>query len=120
MNIYRKYFRRYKWPFLIAIFCVACEALCDLLVITIMAHIIDNGIKQNLLSVVLHWGELMLLVTSVGAGFAVTRSILASRVSQRMGADLRYDVFDKITGLSETGADQIESGSLITRMTNDT
>lgn len=41
-------------------------------------------------------------------------------MSQRFGADLRYDVFSKIIRFSESSADQIESGSLITRITNDT
>jgi len=118
--MYAKYFRRYKWPFLIAVLCVACEALCDLLGPTLMAHVLNVGILGGQLAAVLHWGGLMLLVTAVGAGFAVTRSILASHVSQRMGADLRYDCFDKIMNLSEAGADRIETGSLITRMTNDT
>jgi len=120
MNIYKKYFQKYKWPFLIAVLCVACEATCDLLNPTLMANIINLGVKEGNPSAVTHWGGLMLAVTAIGAGFAVTRSILASRVSQRMGMDLRYDLFRKIMGLSEAGADEIESGSLITRMTNDT
>lgn len=62
----------------------------------------------------------MLMVTRIGACFAVTRNILASKVSQRMGADLRYDLFKKIMHFSEQSTDKIESGSLITRMTNDT
>ncbi len=37
-----------------------------------------------------------------------------------MGADLRYDLFEKIIYFSERSVDKIESGSLITRMTNDT
>ena len=118
--MYGKYFRKYKWPFLIAVFCVACEALCDLLGPTLMAQVLNVGILGSQLSAVIHWGGLMLIVTAVGAGFAVTRNVLAGRVSQRLGADLRYDLFEKIMGLSETGADQIETGSLITRMTNDT
>jgi len=85
-----------------------------------MARILDVGIQGKQLSAVMYWGGLMLIVTAAGAGFAITRNILASIVSQRMGADLRYDCFAKIMGLSETGADEIESGSLITRMTNDT
>ena len=101
-------------------FCVACEALCDLLGPTLMAQVLNIGILGSQLSAVMHWGGLMLLVTAIGAGFAVTRNILASRVSQRLGADLRYDCFQKIMSLSEAGADQIEAGSLITRMTNDT
>ena len=99
---------------------MACEAFCDLLGPTLMARILDVGIQGKQLSAVMYWGGLMLIVTAAGAGFAITRNILASIVSQRMGADLRYDCFAKIMGLSETGADEIESGSLITRMTNDT
>lgn len=118
--IYKKYFHKYKRPFLIAVACVACEAVCDLLGPTLMAHIIDFGVEKGQIAGVLRWGFMMLLVTLIGAGFAITRNILSSQVSQRMGADLRHDCFSKIMGLSEAGADKIESGSLITRMTNDT
>jgi ATP-binding cassette subfamily B protein len=120
MNIYGKYFKKYKLPFLVAVFCVAFEAICDLLAPTLMSNIINEGIDQGQLSKVYHWGTLMLVVTAIGACFAVTRNILASKVSQRMGADLRYDVFEKIVYFSEQSTDNIESGSLITRMTNDT
>ena len=120
MNLYSKYFKKYKFPFLVAVFCVAFEAICDLLGPTLMSNIINTGIEQGSLSKVYYWGMLMLIVTAVGACFAVTRNILASKVSQRMGADLRYDLFEKIVYFSEVSADKIESGSLITRMTNDT
>lgn len=120
MDLYGKYFSKYKFPFLTAIFCVASEAICDLLAPTLMSNIINMGIDQQQISEVYHWGALMLMVTFFGACFAVARNILASKVSQRMGADLRYDLFEKIIYFSEQSADKIESGSLITRMTNDT
>lgn len=120
MNLYSKYFKKYKIPFLTAVFCVALEAVCDLLGPTLMSNIVNAGIEQGLLTKVYYWGALMVLVTIMGACFAVTRNILASKVSQRMGADLRYDLFEKIVHFSELSADKIESGSLITRMTNDT
>ncbi|WP_315067536.1 ABC transporter ATP-binding protein [uncultured Clostridium sp.] len=120
MKLYSKYFEKYKFPFLIAVFCVTSEAVCDLLSPTLMSNIINTGIEQGSLSKVYYWGILMLVVTGIGACFAVTRNILASKVSQRMGADLRYDLFEKIMHFSEVSADKIESGSLITRMTNDT
>lgn len=120
MNFYSKYFNRYKFPFLTAIICVTMEAICDLLGPTLMSNIINLGIDGANLSSVYYWGGLMLIVTGLGACFAITRNILASKVSQRVGADLRYDLFRKILYFSENGADKIESGSLITRMTNDT
>jgi ATP-binding cassette subfamily B protein len=120
MKLYGKYFNKYKVPFLAAVICVALEAVCDLLGPTLMSNIINTGIEQGSITYVYYWGGLMLLVTIIGAGFAVTRNILASKVSQRMGADLRYDLFEKIVYFSEVSTDKIESGSLITRMTNDT
>jgi len=120
MQIYRKYLNKYMALFTVAVACVALEALCDLLQPTIMARIIDDGVRNGNLGSVIHFGLIMLLTTCCGAGFAAARNILASRVSQRMGADLRQDLFSKIIRFSETSADKIESGSLITRMTNDT
>lgn len=120
MTLYSKYLKRYKIPFFTAIICVAFEAICDLLGPTLMANIINLGIEGGSLSNVYYWGTLMLIVTAFGACFAITRNILASKVSQRVGADLRYDLFEKILYFAEEGADKIESGSLITRMTNDT
>lgn len=120
MKLYGKYFNKYKIPFITAILCVALEAVCDLLGPTLMSKIINTGIARNSMSNVLYWGVRMLIVTAIGACFAVTRNNLASSVSQRMGADLRYDLFRKIIYFSEESADKIESGSLITRMTNDT
>jgi ATP-binding cassette subfamily B protein len=120
MKLYSKYFKKYKLPFLIAVFCVTLEGICDLLGPTLMSNIINTGIEQGSLTDVYYWGSLMLMITGIGACFAVTRNILASKVSQHMGADLRYDLFKKIMNFSEESADKIESGSLITRMTNDT
>jgi len=120
LRLYSKYFNKYKIPFITAILCVALESVCDLLGPTLMSNIINTGIAQSSMSNVLYWGARMLLVTAIGACFAVIRNNLASTVSQRMGADLRYDLFRKIIYFSEESADKIESGSLITRMTNDT
>ncbi|OOM10472.1 putative multidrug transporter membrane\ATP-binding components [Clostridium saccharobutylicum] len=120
MKLYSKYFKKYNIPFSVAVFCVELEAVCDLLRPTFMSNIINTGIEQGALSRVYYWGMFMLIVTAIGACFAVTRNVLANKVSQRMGADLWYDLFKKIVHFSEDSTDKIESGSLITRMTNDT
>lgn len=120
MKLYGKYFRRYKVPFFIAVVCVTLEAVCDLLGPTLMSRIVNSGIEKGSLAKVYYWGMLMLIVTLAGACFAVSRNILSSQVSQKMGADLRADLFEKIMSFSEVSVDKVESGSLITRMTNDT
>jgi ATP-binding cassette subfamily B protein len=94
--------------------------MADLLQPTIMARIIDEGVRERNVETVIGYGLLMLFITFLGAVFATVRNILASKVSQGFGKDLRADLFEKIMNFSESSADRMESGSLITRMTNDT
>lgn len=82
MVIYRNYFKKYRFKFLIAVSCVFFEAVCDLLQPAIMSRIIDTGIKNSRVDLVLKLGLMMLIITICGAGFAATRNILASKVSQ--------------------------------------
>jgi ATP-binding cassette subfamily B multidrug efflux pump len=120
MGIYKKHLSKYKLPFSTAVICVFFEAMCDLLQPTVMSHIIDEGVRSSRIDTVIGYGLLMLAITALGAGFATVRSIISSRVSQRFGADLRSEVFGRIINFSEVSADKIESGTLITRVTNDT
>lgn len=119
MKIYMRYFTKYKYRFFIAVSCVALEALCDLLGPTLMSHIINDGIELGMIQNVYLWGGRMIFAAALGAVFAVSRNIIASKVSQSFGADLRYDLFSKILNFRQGSADKIDSGSLIIRMTND-
>lgn len=119
MKIYMRYFTKYKYWFFIAVSCVALEALCDLLGPTLMSHIINDGIELGMIQNVYLWGGRMIFAAALGAVFTVSRNIIASKVSQSFGADLRYDLFSKILNFRQGSADKIDSGSLIIRMTND-
>lgn len=120
MNVYKRYFRKYRVLFFTATTFVFLESMADLLQPTIMARIIDEGVRERNVETVIGYGLLMLFITFLGAVFATVRNILASKVSQGFGKDLRADLFEKIMNFSESSADRMESGSLITRMTNDT
>ncbi|HBG38697.1 MAG TPA: ABC transporter, partial [Clostridiaceae bacterium] len=76
-------------PFCLAIACLTVEAACDLLQPTIMAKIIDVGVKEKQMDYIISMGAKMLMVTGVGALAAVSRNIISSNVSQKFGADLR-------------------------------
>ncbi len=120
MKIYSKYFKKYALLFLLSITCVGLEAMCDLTGPKLMAGIIDQGIRLKDMQTILTFGGWMLGVTLLGAVFAATRNIIASNTAQLFGEELRYDVFYSILRFNETSVDAMESGSLITRMTNDT
>lgn len=121
MNIsyLRKYIKRYKKQFLIAITFLILETMVDLIQPNIMSKIIDRGVKQKDIDYVWRLGGLMLLMTAIGATFAVVRNVVSSKVSQSFGADLREDLYIKIQGFSFDNVDEFQDASLITRLTSD-
>ncbi len=121
MNIgyLKKYIRKYRRQFSIALIFIILETMGDLIQPTIMSKIIDNGVRRGDMSYVLKLGGLMFLMTGIGASFAVVRNIVSSKVSQNFGADLREDLYIKIQGFSFENVDEFQDASLITRLTND-
>lgn len=119
MKHWQGYWQRYRLHFSGAALFVALEAVCDLLQPTIMASIIDIGVANRDLDYVLQQGGIMLLVTAAGALAATARNIISSTVSQRMGTELRSQVYEKIQTLPFTMVDKFDRAALITRLTND-
>lgn len=119
MGYLKKYVKKYYKLFLLALFFLSVEALCDLMQPTIMSKIVDIGIKKRDPNFVIKTGGFMLLVTGIGAVGAVMRNNISSRVSQRFGTELRFDLFCKIQNLSYENSGKFETASLVTRLTND-
>lgn len=113
------YMKRYKKQFFIALTFLILETMGDLIQPTIMAKVIDKGVKNGDMNYVWRLGGLMLLITLLGAVFAIIRNIVSSRVSQSFGADLREDLYIKIQNFSLDNVDEFQDASLITRLTND-
>lgn len=101
-------------PFLIFIF-VVCETIQPYL----MSKIIDNGLMLKDLSVIIHVGVAMILVSIVGLVANISNVFISARTSTRFGTDLRNVLFSKIQQFSFTEIDNFSTASLITRLTND-
>lgn len=119
MRFFGKYIRKYWKLFLVALAFLGLETLADLALPTLLAHMVDEGVANRDVGIVMEWGGYMLLITALGAVGAALRNIMASRVSQAFGAELRADLFRKIQTLSFESSNQFERASLITRLTND-
>ncbi len=98
MAYLKKYLIKYKNQFLTALLFIVLETFGDLIQPTLMSKIIDQGVKKGDLHYVYKMGGLMLLLTLIGATFALIRNNVSSKVSQRFGADLREDLYIKIQG----------------------
>ena len=95
------------------------EAIFELLVPTLMAHIIDRGVGRSDLPYVWKMGALIVGLGVVGLGCALTCQYFAARASQGVGTLLRQDMFKKIGQLSHRELDQFGTATLITRVTSD-
>jgi len=119
MNIAGPYVRKYALPFLAAVAFLSVEAVADLLQPTVMARIVDTGVAARDVGIVLRLGLAMLGIAAVGAVGALGRNVIASVVSFRFAAELRADLFRRVTSFSFAQRDSFDTASLITRQTND-
>ncbi|MDF2878175.1 MAG: hypothetical protein K0S30_1271, partial [Clostridia bacterium] len=79
-----------------------------------MSKIVDVGIKNRDSHYILSQSMRMIGVAVIGALCACMRSIIASNVSQRVGTELRFDLFKKILGVSLKSRNEFEEASLMT------
>ena len=113
------YFEGY-WKYVIfAPLTVVAETVLELLLPLQMARIIDVGIANMDMSVIVQSGVTMFLLAAAAIVVGVISSRCAAYAAQGMGANLRRAEFDKISSFSFADIDRFSSSSLITRMTND-
>ena len=113
------YLKRY-WIYAVsAPLLMLVEVFMDLLLPSIMAEIVDKGIVSGDLQLVMNLGLRMILATVVAFIGGTGCAIMSSCASTGLGADLRQDLFAKVQTFSNRNLDEIETGNLITRLTND-
>jgi ATP-binding cassette, subfamily B, multidrug efflux pump len=109
----------YRTTIIIALFFMLTELAVELWQPLLMSRIINQGIEQQNLSIVLQWGGLMVLLALVGFASGIINSFYAARVSQGFGFDVRKQLFQKIQTFSFTNLNQFSTATLITRVTSD-
>ncbi|MFZ6031371.1 MAG: ABC transporter ATP-binding protein [Chloroflexota bacterium] len=95
------------------------EVVMDLLQPRLVQRIVDEGIAHLDMHVVIQTGLWMVVVAFGGAVGGVGCTIFAMLASQGFGADLRSAMFRKVQSLSFGNLDELETGQIITRLTND-
>ncbi|MBT1179982.1 ABC transporter ATP-binding protein [Bifidobacterium vespertilionis] len=111
--------REYRKASLLAPAFVTVEAILEILIPTVMASLIDEGITGGSMPAIIKFGVILLIcaMVSLASGF------MAGRYSAIAGAgfakNLRHDQFAKMQGFSFTNIDRFSTGSLITRLTTD-
>jgi ATP-binding cassette subfamily B protein len=95
------------------------EVVMDLMQPRMIQRIVDVGLAQLDFNVVITTGLWMVGFALIGAVGGVGCAIFSVLASQGFGTDLRSALFGKVQSLSFGNLDELETGQLITRLTND-
>jgi ATP-binding cassette subfamily B protein len=98
---------------------VLAQSLANLYLPTLMADIVDTGIRNQDIGYIMRVGGLMLLIAAAGMGCAIVYTFLSSRTAVAFGRIVRSNLFRQISSFSMREFDQFGAATLITRMTND-
>lgn len=114
-----RFLKPYKKEFILGPVFKLAEAILEILLPTLMALIIDNGISSQNKVYIFKIGGLMILCTTIGLGCALVCQFMASRASQGIGTDIRNHIFKHIGTFSHKELDEFGTASLINRTTSD-
>lgn len=119
MKLMLRYIKRHTGMFFTAILFLTVETFADLLQPTFMSFIVDRGVKSQAPAAIYKYGLIMIGIALTGAFCAVMRNIYASRTSQQISREIRYDLYAKVQSLSFENIDRLNPPAIITRITND-
>jgi len=114
-----KYLKPYWLSATMAPLLMVLEVAMDLMQPRMIQRIVDEGIAQLNLDVVIQTGLLMIGLALLGAVGGVGCTVFTMIASQGFGTDLRSALFRKVQSLSFGNLDRLETGQIITRLTND-
>ena len=97
----------------------ALEAIMDVLLPTIMAFIIDQGIEKGDMNAILNYGLLTFLVAVVALALGVLAGKYAAEASTGFAGNLRDAMYENIQHYSFSNIDKFSTAGLVTRMTTD-
>lgn len=111
--------REYKKDSILVPVYITFETALEIIIPTLMAFMIDNGIYKKDMSYVL-WMGFALVVCSL---FSLLNGILAGRsaavASSGFAKNLRHDMFYNVQRFSFSNIDKFSTASIITRLTSD-
>lgn len=114
-----KSLREYKKETLLTPLFVAVESVLEIVIPTLMASLIDEGISGKNMPTVWRYGIVLLCFAAVSLLFGILAGKFAAVSSSGFAKNLRHDLFDKVQSFSFTNIDHFSTGSIITRLTTD-
>ena len=114
-----RFLKPYRLWAIVAPLFMILEVSMDLMQPRMVERIVDEGIAKLDLNLVIQTGLVMLGLALIGAIGGLGCGLFAEMTAQSFGADLREILFRKVQTFSFGNLDELETGQLVTRLTND-
>ena len=98
---------------------VTVEVFLEVLLPTLMALVIDNGVETGDMNYVMKMGLIMLVVAMLSLAAGTLSGVFAAKASMGFGRNLRRGMFDNIQDFAFRNIDHFSTAGLVTRMTTD-
>ena len=115
----REHLRPYRSSIAAIMLLQVVQTVAILLLPTLNALIIDNGIVKGAQGYIVMVGAVMAVVTLVQLTVSIAAERIGARVSAGLGRDLRATVFRKVLSFSAREVGEFGTPSLMTRTVND-
>lgn len=115
-----KYFKGYLTETILGPVFKLLEAIFELCVPLIIAHLVDQVIQKKETSGVVMMVGALFLFASFGVVVAITAQYFSSKAAVGFTREMTKDLYDKILSLPKDKRDRIGTSSLVTRLTSDT
>jgi ATP-binding cassette, subfamily B, multidrug efflux pump len=119
IRLLRTHLARYRRPVIGLLILSLAGTMAALLLPSLNAAIIDEGVAKGDTDYIWHTGGIMLVVTVVQVGCSIWATYLGARTAMSFGRDVRGALFERVLSFSARELNHFGAPSLITRNTND-
>lgn len=110
---------QYKRDTILTPLFVAFEVVIDIIIPLLMADMIDNGISDGNMNVIVKIGLVLVLMCTFSLAFGFLAGRFAARASSGFAKNLRRVMYNKIQDFSFSNIDRFSASGLVTRLTTD-
>ncbi|MBR2725865.1 ABC transporter ATP-binding protein, partial [Candidatus Saccharibacteria bacterium] len=114
-----RFLKPYWWQVILLLVMTGGQAFCTLMLPSIMADVINNGIVPNNTDYIWRQGLVMLMMTIVAGACSLGANYFSARIGAKYSRDVRAAIYVKVLSLNLEDTKDISTASLINRTTND-
>ena len=114
-----KSIREYKKETIITPIFMILEVIMEMLIPYFIADLIDKGVMNGDMSVIIKIGIYLILCAVMSLVFSIIAGIISSKASNGFAKNLRHDIYYRVQNYSFYNIDKFSPASIVTRITTD-